>query len=98
MFITGGILITKGAIFGDVVCLQIVDVDGIFAPAGMVLNQFCKWIMADDPPNSSSRQLQIEAQYPGKVYAGLYLRVAYTSTGPVDVLVAANYTLHKILL
>ena len=39
----------------------------------------------------------MQVPYPAKVYAGLYLRLIYTSTGASNVAVAINYSLHKVL-
>lgn len=93
--LTGAILLSKNSVFGDHINLQIVDVDGLLAPAGTVLNQFVtSWYLADD----IQKQLDMQVAYPAKIYAGLYIRVVYISTGNNDVDLAINYTLHKVLI
>lgn len=93
-FFTGGVLSAKGATFGDFVNLQVVDVDGIMAPAGTVLSQYAtNWFMNSD----KEEQINISVPYPGKLIVGFYLRISYHSTGATDVSVTANYFLHKAL-
>lgn len=96
MIMTGGTLILKGQCFGDTVDQQVVDVDGVYYPAGTVLRQFVTdWNVADDV------QIQggiVVAGYPAKILSGLYIRLIYHSTCGTDVNVAVNYLLHKVLL
>lgn len=94
-FLTGGRLRANIPVFGDYVDLQVVDKDNILGyGANVVLNQFVtKWYMRSD----DQQQVEILLSYPSKVFAGLYLRLVYHSTGTVDVGVAVNYELHKAL-
>lgn len=94
--LTGAWFITNGGTFGDVVNFQVVDTSGAFTGTpGTVLNQFVtNWYV---PPSVDA---QFEIAYPAKVYAGLTLRLVYTSVGfgIVGVFVAVNYSLHKVLV
>jgi hypothetical protein len=93
VLITGAWVITVGSEFGDLASFQIVDVDGVYAPAGTVLNTFITdWNLVGDV------NINMDMQYPAKVYAGLYLRLKYTSVGAADVKLAANWKLHKVLV
>lgn len=94
-FITGGVLRTLESAFGDTVTFQVIDIDGILAPQGTVLGQYTtNWYMRSD----SQEQINENTPYPAKIYAGLYLRVIYTSIGLVDVTVNIMYRLHKVLI
>lgn len=94
-FLTGGILRTNMANFGDYATFQVVDVDNILGyGAGTVLGQYCtNWYMRSD----AQEQVNESTSYPAKIKAGLYLRLAYTSTGLSNVTVTVNYRLHKAL-
>lgn len=95
VLLTGAQVLTNCATFGDTINFQVVDVDGIFAPAGTVLNQFVtNWQLKSD----SQEQINLNINYPAKIYAGLYLRLVYTSIGSTDITVAINYSLHKVLI
>jgi hypothetical protein len=93
--IDGAIIITNGAALGDKLSCQVIDKDNIMGyGANTVLGQYATdWYI--DP--ESTRQLNYESIYPAKLFAGLYLRIVYTSVGGSDVNVIANYRLHKIL-
>ena len=91
--ITGAWVVTLGSEFGDLASFQIVDVDGIYTPAGTVLNTFITdWNLVGDV------NIDMDIQYPAKIFAGLYLRLKYTSVGPTDIKLAANWKLHKVLV
>lgn len=92
--ITGAWMIVHDGYFGDTANFQVVDTAGAFTGVpGFVLNQFVSnWYL---PPTANE---QFELVYPAKVYAGLTLRLVYTSTGPSDVFLAVNYKLHKVLI
>lgn len=94
-FLTGGILRTLNAQFGDYVHFQVVDVDNILGLGhDLVLDQYCSnWYMRDD----CQEQLNEEVSYTAKIFSGLYLRLIYHSFGEKDVIVTANYRLHKAL-
>lgn len=84
-----------GHVQGDKATLQVVDVDGIMAPAGTVLNQFAKdWFFSADTSDQGREILPYKSTIP----AGLYIRIKYTATGLVlPVKVWINYYLHKII-
>jgi hypothetical protein len=93
--LTGAQVLTDNAAFGDSITFQVVDVNGVVFPAGTVLGQFVtNWKLRSD----SQEQISLQVPYPAKVYAGLYLRLIYTSTGASNVAVAINYSLHKVLV
>lgn len=93
ILIVGGRLLLENSKFGDRVTMQVVDKDGIAAPAGTVLGEYIQdWFVGGQHDS-----LTVASPYPNKVPAGFYLRVIYTSTGTTDVSVAVNYDLHTIL-
>lgn len=94
-FITGGVLRTEQATFGDSATFQVIDIDNVLGyGAGVVLGQYVtNWYMRSD----EQEQINETIPYPAKIYAGLYLRVKYTSIGTSDTQVAVMYRLHKIL-
>lgn len=92
--ITGLNLIIDKAIYGDYLHLQVIDVDGVFSGVpGYILNQFAtNWYV------SPTMNIEIQSQYPAKLYTGMTLRAVFISTGNTDnVFIALNYKLHKIL-
>lgn len=94
--IDGGRVIAAGVAQGDYVACQVVDKDNVLGyGAGAVLNQFVtQWYLAP----GAAVAWDFTATYPAKLYAGLYVRVIYTSVGTVDdVWMAVNLKLHKIL-
>lgn len=95
VFLTGGILRTDNAEFGDYADMQVVDKNNILGNgAGLVINQFVtKWYMRSD----AQQQFETSLPYPSKIFAGLCLRLVYHSTGSVDVKVVMNYELHRAL-
>ena len=92
-YINGIRLVLNGQVFGDSVNFEVVDVDNIIGlGAGVVLDQFGKdWYVNPD----MACQGDIIIDYPAKVVQGLYIRMAYQSTGSNDVGVKANLYLHK---
>ncbi len=94
-FITGGVLRTYTSAFGDTATFQVVDVENLLGYGeNVVLGQYInEWHMRSDV----QEQINEITTYPAKILSGLYLRIIYTSTGDTDVLIAANYRLHKIL-
>lgn len=92
----GANLHTINANLGDKITAQVIDKDNIFGYGhNVVLGQYVTdWFI--NPMRTE--QLDYTSRYPAKIFAGLYLRIIYTSTSnsvPVDVIV--NYKLHKIL-
>lgn len=97
MLVTGGIFMTKDGVWGDTCSLHVVDIDNILGYGTNVdLNQFVAWFLPDSPGTGVMIQLQVP--YPAKIFAGLYLRIVYTSVGTTDVQVAMNYMLHKVMI
>jgi hypothetical protein len=94
-FITGGILLTDKATFGDKATFQVIDIDNIIGYGNnVVLGQYItNFYMCSD----KQEQINESMPYPAKIIHGLYLRIAYTSTGVEDVNVAIMYRLHKAL-
>lgn len=91
---TGGNLILSGHHYGDTVTLQVVDVDGIVAPAGTVLGEsLTNWNVDSD----TQYQHGADVSYPVKILQGLYVRIKYTNSGLLAVSVRANLKFHKIL-
>lgn len=91
-WITGG-----GTTFGDKVTLQAIDTDNIFGyGAGTVLNEFATDVYL--PANSFSEHFDVA--YPAKIFAGLSLRIIYTSVATTGAApsFAVNYKLHKVLI
>lgn len=81
---------------GDKVTFQVIDKDNILGyGANVVLKQFGTDIYVSP---GIVRQVDHSSPYPAKIYAGLYLRLIYTSvsesTAPT---VLVRYKLHKIL-
>lgn len=91
-WINGVQLIVSNHVLGDKVDFKIVDVSGLYSPAGTVLDDFAtNWFM--DP--GTSNQGICRTEFPARLYAGLWMRLAYTSVGTVnDVTVLMNAMLH----
>lgn len=93
-YINGAVVITKDAVFGDYAAASIIDIDNILGYGNNVTlaNYVTKWYI------NPSAQSNFETPYAGKLYAGLYIRVTYTSVGAVtDPQIAINYKLHTPL-
>lgn len=94
--ITGFWVVCSGANAGDKISLQAVDTDNIMGfGAGTVLKTFASNIYL-----AANFDAQFDVAYPAKIYAGLSLRIIYTSTLLIGVtpFFAINYKLHKVLL
>lgn len=91
--LTGGRIIISGATNGDKFDLSVVDIPGAFgAGPNFVLSKFIfNWYVA-----IGDSSVALEVPYPAKVYSGLTLRLAYTSTGMTGPTVAINFLLHKV--
>jgi hypothetical protein len=77
----------------DTVGLSIVDVDNIFGlGAGTVLKTFCQTWNVD---HEKSDQGQNSFNFVAKINAGLYIRIAYNSTGGTNVIAKLNTILFK---
>jgi hypothetical protein len=94
-FITGGVLRTDAATFGDKATFQVIDIDNIlgYGENKILGTYLTDWYMRSD----AQQQLDENLYYPAKILANLYLRVIYASVGNTDVQVAVNYRLHKAL-
>lgn len=80
---------------GDKVTFQVIDKDNILGyGANVVLKQFGTDVYMAP---GIVRQVNAESVYPAKVFAGLYLRIKYTSVGTSNPTVLVRYNLHKIL-
>jgi len=92
--INGGLLYTNNAVVGDKFTCQVVDKDGIYYPAGTVLNEWItNWYAM---PNT---KMDLTTPQAGAIPANVYLRIKYTSIGTVnDVDVIVNYKLNKDLI
>lgn len=85
---TGGEFYAKNSTFGDVFSLKIVH------PVYGVVNTFVNnFGVIDD----SQVKLCKESIIPGKLPAGLTIRISYTSLGAVDVNMIMNLYLYKVL-
>ncbi len=95
VLIDGGVLVVLNGVIGDKITFQVVDIDNIKGyGANTVLGQYkTDWYI--NPQESV--QLDFTSRYPAKVFAGLYLRVVYTSTGSNNLDVIVNYKLQKVL-
>lgn len=93
--IDGAIVHVIGAVLGDKLKCQVIDKDNVLgAGANYVAGQYVTdWYINPE----KTEQLDYQCQYPAKIYAGLYLRVIYTSVGGANVDVICNYKLHKVL-
>jgi hypothetical protein len=90
--INGVDLLLSGQHFDDVLCFQVVDKDGVYYPAGTILDEFG----TDWNVNSSAEdQGQIIFPYAAMLLQNLYIRIVYKSKGTVAVKVKANLFLHK---
>lgn len=93
-YLNGGQLQLINASEGDSFCYQIVDKDNVLGyGAGVVLEEFVKNWQVD---STTENQGTYETTFLAKIYAGLYVRVKYTSTGTTnDVTIKLNLFLNK---
>ena len=71
-------LIALNTTFGDTVNVRVVDVDGIYSPAGTVLSSP---VLNFNISSDQQLQADYESIAPFKILGGLYLRITYVSTG-----------------
>jgi hypothetical protein len=77
----------------DTLGLQVVDKDNVLGyGAGAVLKTFGITWNVDHTKSDQGRDV---FNFVALIYAGLYIRVAYNSTGATDVTVKLNVLLHK---
>jgi hypothetical protein len=91
--LTGAWLIIEGATLGDTISFQIIDSSGAYT--GVVNTVIAQYVTSWAVPKSCS--VQLDMVYSAKIYAGLGLRIVYTSIGNESPFFAANYKLHKVL-
>lgn len=90
----GGVeLVMDNVVDGDNVGFSVVDVDGVYAPAGTTLASYTTgWFL--DP---STKRLSVEPGYLSDVLPiNAYIRVSYHSVGTADVNVRVNLPIHKV--
>jgi hypothetical protein len=89
-YINGGRLIVDNIGQNDKFTFQVIDLDNIFGyGAGVVLDEFIK-----DYYIPMDATLEIKLDYPAKIYAGLYLRLKYTSSHANGCNIKCNLFLH----
>lgn len=71
-------LIAKNTTFGDTVSVKVVDVDGIYFPAGTVLSSP---VLNFNISTDQQLQADYESVAPFKLFGGLYIRITYNSVG-----------------
>jgi hypothetical protein len=84
--------ILSGHAEDDTLGFLIVDKNGLYSPAGSILDVFAETWNVD---HTSNDQGVHESSYPARLYAGLFVRIRYTSTGSNPVKVKVNFFLHK---
>lgn len=93
-YVNGAIVFTKDAVFGDYASAVIIDKNNIL---GYGLNTILATYITRWYINPGS-EFSIETPYAGKLLAGLFIRLAYTSVGlTTDPTMAVNYRLHTPL-
>lgn len=96
-YILDGIIIdTLNHSLGDKISLQVIDKDNVMGyGSNVILKQFATDIYMTP---GLTRQVDHQSVYPAKVFAGLYVRIIYTSvhesTAPT---ILVRYNLHKVL-
>jgi hypothetical protein len=71
-------LIAMNTTFGDTVSVKVVDVDGVYSPAGTVLSSP---VLNFNISSDQQLQADYESIAPFKILGGLYIRITYVSTG-----------------
>lgn len=91
-------VVAKIPSFGDKITIKVVDVEGIYTPAGTVLSTpVTDYQLASDV----EKQCEYESVAPMKMLGGLYVRVIYVSTGGLltpDIKVGINLIFNKLLI
>lgn len=89
-YINGGRLLIDNIGNEDKMTFQVVDKDNVLGyGAGVVLDEFIK-----DYFIPTSGNLEVRLDYPARIYAGLYLRLKYTSSHASGCSVKCNLYLH----
>lgn len=71
-------LIAMNTNFGDTVSVKVVDVNGVYSPAGTVLSSP---VLNFNISSDQQLQADYESVAPFKILGGLYIRITYSSTG-----------------
>lgn len=89
-------LIAMNTTFGDTVSVKLVDVDGVYSPAGTVLSSP---VLNFNISTDQQLQADYESVAPFKILGGLYIRITYISTGGLlsTVKIGADLFLVKVL-
>jgi hypothetical protein len=89
-------LIAMNTVFGDTVSVKIVDVDGVYSPAGTVLGAP---VLNFNISTDQQLQADYESVAPFKILGGLYVRITYVSTGGLlsTTKIGADFFLVKVL-
>lgn len=82
--LTGSSIVFVNALPKDNVKFQILSAD-----KSTILNQFIDWYAKD---------FDKVLPYPAKIYAGLTIRIEYTSFGTQPVEIYVNHDLHKVMI
>jgi len=92
-YINGATIQVVNQVMGDYFSFQIVDIAGLYSTAGTVLDMFAeRWYL--DPLRCN--QGEVVAEYPARIYPGLYIRIIYVSVGTVtDPIINLNMRLHS---
>ena len=92
----GLVLDVVDSALGDKITFQVIDKDNVLGYGeNVVLKQFATDIYVAP---GIVRQVDYASSYPAKIYAGLYLRMIYTSTSlTLSPTILIRYKLHKIL-
>ena len=92
-WISGAVLLAQGTHWGDKICLQIIDKDNILGfGVNVVLDEYVTdFFLVTD----AEFQVQIDCPYVALVPSGVYIRLKYTNTSPLDqVEIAMNLISH----
>ena len=89
-------LIAMNTTFGDTMSITVVDVDGVYSPAGTVLSAP---VLNFNISTDQQLQADYESVAPFKLLGGLYIRITYVSTGGLlsTVKIGADIFLVKVL-
>ena len=79
-----------GATQGDTIEFEVVDVDGVLAPAGTVLTQYVDSFYVVD-----GERRTLASGQAADLAAGLYLRVLYHSTGQQNVIINLDWQVFR---
>jgi predicted ThiF/HesA family dinucleotide-utilizing enzyme len=90
-------LIATNTVFGDTVSVKVVDVNGVYSPAGTIL---AAPVLNFNINSDQQLQADYESIAPFKIPGGVYLRVTYNSTGGLlsNVKIGVDLFLETVLL